>query len=283
MRYKFSFAVFLIITFITQSCGNKTEVDSSGSLFIIGGGSRPQYLVEEMVSRSNITDEDYAVILPYSSEVPVEACEYITEQLSDAGITNIHQVYFDNDTILSKKQKELIGNAKLIYITGGDQNRFMKVSKKNGLKSLLQKAHSEGAMIAGTSAGAAVMSEKMITGNSHKYPEYTGDFPTIEADNIEIKEGLGFVKQSIIDQHFIVRQRLNRLISVAMENPQYQCIGIDESTALFVNNNQATVLGQSQVICLTNSMVSTVNAKGQLGGTLDQITVYLPGDSFSIK
>jgi cyanophycinase len=124
------------------------------------------------------------------------------------------------------------------------------------------------------------MSDKMITGNEFKHPEYTGDFRTIEANNMEIKQGMGLIKNAIIDQHFIYRMRMNRLISVSLENPGYYCIGIDESTALMVSSDQWVTFGESQVIVLLNRAIADTNNKGLLGGRNIKMDVLLPGDIF---
>jgi len=111
--------------------------------------------------------------------------------------------------------------AKLIYISGGDQNKFMKIVLNTPVCTAIHQAYKRGAVIAGTSAGAAVMSEKMITGDIYKstksdsilYENYTDEYSSIKAHSIVIAKGLGLVKSLIIDQHFIKRMRMNRLIA----------------------------------------------------------------------
>jgi len=264
-------------------CQNQSLSESKGKLFIIGGGNRSQELVNAMISLSEMAKSGYAVVLPYSSEEPGEASSYISEQLHTGGVSQVYTVYAPSDSILRPSQLDTIRNAALIYITGGDQNKFMALAKKNDLIRIIRSAWQDGSMIAGTSAGAAVMSKKMITGNSLLYPDYTGDFPSIEANNIETTEGLGLLSTTIIDQHFIKRQRMNRLISVALENPGYQCIGIDESTALYVYNGIATIYGENQIIAMINEQGSTVSKHGLLGGKLDHISILLPGESFPLN
>jgi cyanophycinase len=173
-------------------------------------------------------------------------------------------------------------NARLIYISGGDQSKFMRVVADTEIHDAIHEAFQNGSTIAGTSAGAAVMSKKMITGNEFKHPEYTGEFRTIEADNMELKEGLGLLPNAIIDQHFIWRMRMNRLITVAIENPEETCIGIDESTAILVKGNQAEVVGKYQVIVLKNNGGRTVQ-DGLLGAENMRLGVYLPGQTFAIE
>ena len=64
------------------------------------------------------------------------------------------------------------------------------------------------------------MSRVMLTGE--------GDFTVVRGGNVEVKEGLGYVTEAILDQHFVARQRQNRLISVVLEHPELPGIGVDE-------------------------------------------------------
>jgi cyanophycinase len=170
----------------------------------------------------------------------------------------------------------------MIYITGGDQSRFMDIVLNTEVHEAIRQAYMDGALIAGTSAGAAVMSKKMITGNEFRHPEYTGDFRTIEANNMEIREGLGLIGNAIVDQHFVWRMRMNRLISVALENPGDHCFGIDESTALVIHGNRASVFGESQVIRLMYTGSARTNEKGLIGGRGLILDVLLPGDTLDL-
>jgi cyanophycinase len=172
----------------------------------------------------------------------------------------------------------------LIYITGGDQNRFMEVVAGTAVEEAIKSCFRNGGMIAGTSAGAAVMSEKMITGNELKQTDYRDTFRTIEADNIELGTGLGLITTAIIDQHFVWRSRHNRLITAVIEHPELKGIGIDEATAILVIGNMAEVVGESQVLVYENTDRSTtVNENQKLGAQHLMLRVLLPGDTFKLN
>jgi cyanophycinase len=124
----------------------------------------------------------------------------------------------------------------------------------------------------------------MITGNERRHPEYTGNFRTIESDNMEIAEGLGLLDNAIIDQHFIWRMRMNRLITVILDHPGQTGIGIDESTAILVENgNLATVFGGYQVIALRHRSGQTTVQDSLLGGRGLELNVLLPGDTLHLN
>jgi cyanophycinase len=214
-----------------------------------------------------------------ASSEPDTSAWYARKQFSERGVLNICTFNVQDVETCDENCLDSIRHAAMIYITGGDQSRFMDIVLNTPLHQTIKQAYQAGALIAGTSAGAAVMSREMITGSEFKHPEYTGDFRTIEAENMEIKEGLGLVENAIIDQHFVWRMRMNRLISIALEYPGKQCFGIDESTALVIDGNRASIYGESQVVRIINENQSSVNQKGLLGGRGLHLDILLPGDT----
>lgn len=273
----------LIVIIITSSCYAElhTELAPKGSLFIIGGGKRPPEMIKDMIRLSGSDTAGYIVVLPMSSSEPDSAAYYGELQFRKQGIENIHTIISGKGG-LSDYQDSLIRNAKLIYITGGDQARFMDSVRNTNAIDALWNSFENGALICGTSAGAAVQSKLMITGDQKKHSVYTGYFQTIEAENIILAEGLGFAEDIIIDQHFIKRQRLNRLLAVILENPSKTGIGIDESTAIHVAGKNITVYGESQVIVIKGNNSEPKIQNGLLGGQNLEISVYLPGESFTL-
>jgi cyanophycinase len=218
-----------------------------------------------------------------SSSVPDTSGYWIQYDFEQVGVTNVHVFNLQSKDEMTQEILDSVRDARLIYLTGGNQNTFMEIAANTPLIPAIQEAYKNGATVAGTSAGAALMSKKMITGDEFKHPEYTGNFRTIEANNIELKPGLGLLKNAIVDQHFIQRMRLNRLISAILENPEQTGIGIDESTAILVNGNQAEVYGIGQVIVLRNTGQESTVQNGLLGGKDLRMSIYLPGETFKIK
>ncbi len=276
---------FMVFLFILNTAGfvQGQNAKNSGKLFIIGGGERPLSLMKALTDEAQISADDLIVILPFASSVPIEASAYVHEQFVALGYRNVQHIYLNEDSLISEQAKGSIRRASIIYITGGDQNLFMKTAKRNEIVKDICYVYQKGGLIAGTSAGAAVMSAKMITGNQRLQEEYSPDVQIIHENNIEISKGLGLLQNAIIDQHFIKRMRLNRLLSVAIENPDESCIGIDESTAIIVAGNTIKVSGESQVIVLKNKGKTTKSTKGLLGANNLKISIYLPGESFTIE
>ena len=261
----------------------KPTKPTMGHLFIIGGGEKTDGLMKELLKVSAVGPDDYVIILPMSSEDPDSSVIFAQEDFASVGIKKVVGFNFTQNGPVPQSRLDSMVNAKLIFITGGDQSRFMKIVGKGPIYKTIHEAYKKGSTIAGTSAGAAVMSKKMITGNTLKHPENSGRFPTIEPGNIEVIEGLGMLDKLIIDQHFIKRQRLNRLISVQLENPNETCVGIDESTAIVVTGNSFTVAGENQVVVLRNPTKNKKIQNNLLGGKGLQLDVLLPGETWIVK
>jgi cyanophycinase len=276
-------AIIAIAISLTCCIEKRDHVKSTGKLFIIGGGDRTDAMMNELVDLAGVRNSGYIYILPMASSVPDSSIFWAKEDFNVTGIKKVSGYNFLPGVTPPKAQLDSLRNAKLIYICGGDQSRFMSVVINSPLMDALHVAYKNGAVISGTSAGAAVMSKKMITGNQLKHKVTEAGFVTIESDNIEITEGLGFLADAIIDQHFIKRQRLNRLVSAAIENPEELCVGIDESTAIIVDGDFATVTGIHQVIVIKNTGKVKNIKDGLLGTEGLQLSVYLPGQKFRLR
>lgn len=276
------FKIILIFVLFLFSTSIQAQ-NPKGKLFIIGGGNRSDALMTKLISISDLEKKDFVVVLPMSSEEPDSAYIYFKEQFQKLTPHPIIMMNFNKNTANNKTLTDSLQKAKLIFISGGDQTRFMNVVHNTPIYTAIHKAYQNGSTIAGTSAGAAVMSKKMITGNQKLEKEYSGTFDNIRYDNLETTEGLGLITNAIIDQHFLKRSRYNRLISAMVEFPNLTGIGIDESTAIIVYNNEIEVAGESEVIVLKNpkGVQKTKNNLISIKG-LD-MSIYNAGQKFKVK
>lgn len=262
---------------------NFSYCQSKGSLFIIGGGERSSDLIKELVATANLRPTDYVAVLTMATSLPEQSTSLISRQLSEFCKNQISTFNFTkeqaNDDLI---QIDSVRNARLIYITGGDQNKFMNVVLGSKLYEALHYAYKNGATISGTSAGAAIMSKIMITG-SQKETGNVGEFKEIKKGNVITAEGMGFLTNTIIDQHFIMRNRYNRLLSVLGDHSDKMVVGIDESTAIVVKNKIAKVIGQSQVIVISNPKKITTFNNNKLSFKNASLSLYMPGEQFAIN
>lgn len=114
-----------------------------------------------------------------------------------------------------------------IFITGGNQLRLATILGGTAVAQAIRTANAKGVHIAGTSAGASIMSEHMIAGGRSNKPPVEG--------GATLAPGLGLTNAMIIDQHFSERNRLGRLLTAVSFNPFLMGIGLDEDTGAFMD------------------------------------------------
>jgi cyanophycinase len=254
-----------------------------GTLLIVGGGTQPQELVKHFVDLAGGPGKARIAILPMATSAAAEAGAEKEAQLDSLGadsfVLNFNRAHADDDSLVKK-----VRTATGIWFPGGDQSLLTAALGGSAVLREIHERYDAGAVVGGTSAGAAVMSDSMITGNQY-YPGLatavdSSSFTRIARRAIEIVPGLGFVHNAIVDQHFIRRQRENRLISVVLERPSLLGVGIDEGTALKVTpDGKWLVLGKSAVMILDARRARTNAAHAPVLGATDIRMSLLPAGS----
>ena len=222
-----------------------------GRLLIVGGGAQPDDLPPRFVTLAGGPGKARIAVIPLASEAAQETGEEKATQLRELGAT-AYLMIPSRAEAMDPAYAHQVDSATGIWFTGGDQSRVTQVLLDTPLLAAMKARYRAGAVIGGTSAGAAIMSDSMLTGNQI-LPDSTGyygdEFPAIQRGVIEVVAGLGFLHGAIVDQHFIRRERSNRLLSVILERPTLLGVGIDEGTALEVEPDGSwLVLGASAVL-----------------------------------
>lgn len=254
-----------------------------GYLVIIGGGNRTEVIMKKIIELGG--SKTKVLIIPNASSEPLITGERLKKEFQALGCKDVFVFNGDRDKANDEDYIKQFKDCNVVFFSGGDQNLLTKDLLNTSLIDLIKKIYENGGVISGTSAGAAVMSKIMITGDEYKNKDSSNPFNTIEANNVVTSEGFGFIESAIIDQHFIKRKRINRLISVVLENRDKLGIGIDESTAIVLNPDQTfNVVGESQVIVFdpTNSKLSKDN-NDKLGGSNILTHILLNGQKFDLK
>ena len=269
--------IFILLLSATQLMAQK------GKLFIIGGGTRSPELIQSLLETSAMQQKDYIIVLPMATAEPEASFNAIKKQITAFSKNNIAALNFTPEQVNNKNWLDSLKGARLIYIVGGDQSRFMKAVLHTPVYAAIHEAYQNGATIAGTSAGAAVMSKQMITGTQLQDSVYKETFNKLWTGNIEFEEGMGLLDGVIIDQHFLKRSRYNRLISALAAYPKYECIGIDEGTAIIVQQKKVTVAGASQVLRISKPKNLKVTSKNLIKLDGLEFNLYTAGDQFLLK
>lgn len=226
------------------------DAGDKGSLVIIGGGSRPDYVMHKIMELAGGKNAKL-VVIPNASGEPVETAEYQINGLKKLGYENIFYIYGKNAELDKPEILQQLEGVTGVFFSGGDQARLTADLLGTKFLAKLRDIYKSGGVLSGTSAGAAVMSKMMLTGNELVNKDSNNAYITIEKGNIETVEGFGFLENVIIDQHFIKRKRYARLITLVLENPKLLGIAIDEATAIVVKAGTTfEVLGESQVLVM---------------------------------
>lgn len=182
----------------------------------------------------------HIAIIPTASLLPDTGAQY-QQAFHQLGVkrTDVLKIRRRHDCE-SPAHLKLLESVTGIFITGGDQLRLASIIGGSKLTDAMRALNQKGLHIAGTSAGAAFISEHMIAGGK------SGNTP--RTDMVKLATGLGLTKQLIIDQHFRQRHRIGRLITAITFNPSAIGLGIDEDTAAFINpQGSIEVLGSGWI------------------------------------
>ncbi len=219
----------------------------------MGGGSQPDTLISEFISLAGGPGRAHIAVVPMASGEPEESGRDKAQQLTESGarafVLLVDRAQAERDSTV-----HLLDSVTGVWFTGGDQARLTPILSGTPLLAAMKARYRAGAVIGGTSAGAAIMTDSMLTGNQFRdgadTAGYFGDeFPSIARHAIEVVPGLGFLSGAIVDQHFVRRERVNRLLSVVLERPSLIGVGIDEGTAIIVRPTGTwDVLGRSAAL-----------------------------------
>ncbi len=241
------------------SLGPPTEAASSvqpkGWLLIVGGGGTTSDMYKRAIDLGGGTASK-VVIFPQASELP-DTGESAAAAWRENGVDpqNVLVADIKKDEPGAVKALE---TATIIWFPGGVQKRLMDALGAT-LPQAIRKRYQEGAVVGGTSAGAAVMSGKMITGDFVSETTDESGLGLVQASTVRTEPGLGLIDWAIVDQHFFKRRRFNRLLSCVLDNhAKLIGIGIDERTAILVHGTGFEVIGESNVLVIDARRASDV-------------------------
>jgi cyanophycinase len=215
-----------------------------GLLMAIGGAEdklHQRVILRRFVEAAGGPDATI-VVLATASEVP-ETGERYSELFygMEARRVEVLRVRTREDALdLEDEVTGILGAATGFFMTGGSQLKITSALGGTRVASEIRRRHAEGMAVAGTSAGAAVISRHMISmGESGSTPRRR---------LVQMAQGLGLAPDVIIDQHFRRRDRLGRLLTALSYNPEPLGLGVDEDTAAILDaDGVLSVLGSGAV------------------------------------
>ncbi len=255
-----------------------------GTLYIVGGGPQPAALVQEFVNLAGGRGKARIVVFAMASASGLTGGEEKAEQLRGLGAQALN-VWITREQAMTDSVARLLDGATGVWFGGGDQVRLADVIRATATERAIHARFAAGAVIGGTSAGAAVMSTVMLTGDERTpggpRSDSTLSWVTIARDNTITTSGFGLIDNAIIDQHFLRRKRHNRLISLVLEREPHLGVGIDESTALVVHPDGTWSVRGASTVVIYDARSATITPTGQvLGASGLQMHVLPAGSTF---
>ncbi len=171
-------------------------------------------------------EDAYIVIIPTASKLLDTGSEYV-KIFNNLGVKNAISLEIQNRADTYKEAYLAhFEKATGIFMTGGNQLLLSTILGGTKVAQLIRRCNAKGVHVAGTSAGAAFISEHMIVGGANGFmPRY---------NMVNMAPGLGLTNKILVDQHFSQRDRLGRLLTALSYNPFVTGVGIDEDTGAFL-------------------------------------------------
>ncbi len=185
------------------------------------------------------------VIIPTASKLRSTGSDY-EKVFKDLGVREVRSLaYQDRADCERQSWLHVLEQADGAFFTGGNQLRLSTTLGGTSVANMLRDRNRSGDLhIAGTSAGAAIMSQHMIA--------FGEEGATPHADMVTLVPGLGIVENLIVDQHFRQRDRLGRLLSALAYNPSSIGIGLDEDTAAIISHDGSIEAAGSGAITIVD-------------------------------
>jgi len=219
-------------------------------------------------------------VIPTASKLN-DTGETYRHSFAAMGARNLDVLHIkERSDAMSAEAVARLGAATGIFMTGGDQLRLSTILGGTDVAEAICRANAAGVHVAGTSAGAAFISEHMIC--------YGKGGPTPRMGMTTLAQGLGLTRLAIVDQHFRERDRIGRLMTALAFNPSLIGLGIDEDTAAFIDGDDVLeVVGSGGVTVLdpsdvTHSSMSAAHKGGAVGLFGLKLNVLVSGDRFDL-
>ena len=231
-----------------------TKSGTKGPLVAIGGA-------EDKTSRADILRRVLAMsgkeapvvgVITTASSIPgdvYESYRNVFSAISEAEVLDIR--IRQREEAASDAIVDMIRRSDVIFISGGDQMRLTNILGATAAMDAIRARHAEGAVIAGTSAGAACQSQTMVYGGAAN--------DSLRKGAVRMTAGFGLVPGVIIDTHFLERGRFSRLMEIGATNPEYLGIGLGEDAAVLFEDDVMRVFGPGHVIVVDSSQVTGSN------------------------
>jgi len=230
------------------------NVPVRGPLVAIGGAedkTQETAILKRVVAFSGKSAPIVAVITT-ASAIPDEVFAGYAAAFTSLGAAEVLDVRIrDRGDAAKDTFVDMIRRADVVFISGGDQMRLTNIFGGSPALEALRTRHAEGAVVAGTSAGAACQSATMVYGGPAD--------DSLRKGAVKMTAGFGLVEGVIIDTHFLERGRFSRLMEVGATNPECLGVGLGEDAAVLFDGDLIRAFGPGHVILVDSSNITGSN------------------------
>jgi cyanophycinase len=225
-----------------------------GSLLIIGGkeDKEDDRLILRMLVKQ-VGKSGKLVVATVATDSPREVFHTYEACLRGLGMRHVHHLPIGTrEEALNDGKQNILRDADAVFFAGGDQLKITSQIGDTPIFTRVQEIYDSGGLIAGTSAGASVMSETMIVSGDSDKTHRIGSM-------LGLAPGFGLLPGVIVDQHFAERGRIGRLLGAIAQNPRILGLGLDEDAAILVRRGRFQVVGSGAVYIVDGSKVTFTN------------------------
>lgn len=240
---------YLIAIGGAEDKGTEEEKERQNSLDFFKQG-----ILNEILELCGKKTDPKIEVITTASSIPDEVGQVYKKAFRKLGCIEIgHMKINKREDADSKKILERLEKCNCILFSGGDQLRLCSVLGGTEFMDVMRERYErEHFIIAGTSAGAAAMSNTMICGGDETKAYLKG--------KVELGIGFGFLQEAIIDTHFDARGRFGRLVQAIAAQPGAVGIGLDEDTGVIIEKGtKMRAIGSSSVVIVDGTSISHNN------------------------
>lgn len=230
------------------------KVPAKGALVAIGGAEDKTSGADILRRVLTLSAREAPVVgvITTASSIPDEVFTGYRGVFSKIGASEVLDI-----RIRSRKDAEadsfveMIERSDVIFLSGGDQMRLTNILGASRALNTVRTRRADGAVIAGTSAGAACQSRTMVYGGPAD--------DCLRKGAVKMTAGFGLVDDVIMDTHFLERGRFSRLMEVGATNPELLGVGLGEDAAVLFDGPLMRVFGPGHVILIDSSRITGSN------------------------
>ncbi len=240
-------------------------------LLLFGGGAIPEVGAQRFVQLAG-GQNARILFIPWASSAPDAAFDYFSTRVGECFPAEVVRAEpFEKVKLKPKEFTDSLSRYTGVFFSGGDQNLVMdNLEEATTIRSAFVAQFKKGIVFSGTSAGLAMMSSTMLTGDA--------DVTELDPKAVKTRTGLGLLEGVVLDQHFIRRNRMQRLVSVMLGSTERYGIGVDENTGIYIESGkepastEIEVVGERKVVLID---------KGEMAGKM-VLEIQKPGDRFTL-